>query len=367
MKKVRVELILLAFMFAIMTFFFIVMINQAKINDVSNLYYNNFYSQNAVRFKLSKSVESEGVKNLSLTPSDLTGSFALYNALEDKSSVSYDIDRVRVIYAQGNGYPKPNIIAGRFFTEEDFLSDELLCVVGMTTFDREVSSDGYYSYYDSLSGRKLKCKVIGVMGMKGGTVSDIDVTVMINWNGYYNGFDRLSGTFYIDSDSKYASDSVFYELSKKVEGYCDNENKFTATEMLMVGNIRSFSYFTQYLFILGALIFTINIIMVSLRYCDSQKRNIAIKKLCGYSGLIVYGETTALIGVISVVGLVIGLLVTALMRISVNFRYSETGYYTELSPDVVFLVCIAVLIYSLAVAVFPSVKAYTTDTSTALK
>ena len=366
MKKIRIEIILLVLMFTFMTFFFIIMVNQTKINDINNLYYNNFYSQNAVRFRLSKTTaETEGV--LRIDPSSLPGEFVLYNSLEDKLDAPYDQDRVRVIYLKGDRFPKPHIIAGHFFSEEDILSDELLCVVGMSTFDRGVTSDGYYSYYDALSGRNLKCKVIGIIGMKNGAVSDVDVTVMVNWNGYYSGFDRISGTFYIDSDSKSTSDSVFSGINKQVSDCCTVEDEFTAREMILVGNIRSFSYFTYYLYVLGAAVLTVNIIIVSLRYGDSQKRKIAVKKLCGFSGTTVYLETTALMALISLIGLTLGLAATAFLRMSVEFRCSETGYYTALSPDVVIIVCIAVIIYSFAVAVFPSVKAYMTDTSDTFK
>ena len=367
MRKIRVVTALLVFMFAVMTFFFIVLINQAKINDINNLYYNNFYSQNAVRFSISKKGAANAERELEIPLSDFSGSFAFYNALEETIETTYTKDRVRVIYMQGNDFPKPHIVAGRFFTEEDILSEEPLCVVGMTTFDRNVDAEGYYSYYDAFSNRRLKCKVIGVMQMPNGAASDIDVTVMINWNGYYNGYDRISGMFYIDSNSKYASDAVFNELKSYTEDYCETEDEFTVVEMMMTGNIRSFSYFTYYLFVLGAVIMTICIIMVSLRYCEAQARKTAIKKLCGFSSATVYAETTLLITAISVIGLIIGLLVTALLRISVEFRYSETGYYTNLSFDTVLLVCAAVIVYSFVVAVFPSIKAYSTDTSSALK
>ncbi len=367
MKKIRVETVLLVLMFAVMTFFFIVLINQVKINDINNLYYNNFYSQNAVRLRISKSATADPNRALKLPLSDFPSSFAFYNALDEIIDPTYKQDRVRVIYFKGNDFPKPNIIAGRFFTNEDILSEEPLCVVGMTVFDRNVTSEGFYTYFDAVNSRTIKCRVIGVMQLQNASASDIDVTVMINWNGYYKDFDKVSGTFYVDSNSKSSSDFVFNKIEEYVRDYCEEENEFTATEMLMVGNIRSFSYFTHYLFILGAIIMTICIIMISLRYCDSQTRKIAVKKLCGYSSSMVYAETTFLITAISVVGLTIGLIVTAILRFSVEFRYSETGYYTNLSPGIIAAVCATVVLYSIAVSVFPSVKAYTTDTSDLLK
>ncbi len=366
MRRIRVETVLLVFMFAVMTFFFIVMINQAKKNDLNNLYYNNFYSQNAVRLKISRS--STSVKESEkLHPEEYAEDFVLYNALDDKLDAAYDYDKVRVIFLKGDNFPKPDIIAGRYFTEEDIRSEEPLCVLGMTSFDNNVDSEGYYYYYDAINSRTVKCKVIGVMGMKNGAASDVDATVRINWYGYYNGIESATGTFYIDSNSKRVSDGVFEKLKKELEEISSEENEYSATELLMVGTIRSFSYFTYYLFILGSVILTICIIMVSLRYCDSQSRKTAIKKLCGYSGATVYLETTALIVGISAAGLAAGFAITALLRISVDFRYSETGYYTDLSPELIALVCAAVIAYSFIVAIFPSIKAYSTDTSDALK
>ena len=366
MKRIRVETVLLVFMFAVMTFFFIVMINQAKKNDINNLYFNNFYSQNAVRLKITKS-QANYKENAELHPEEYSGDFVFYNALDDKLDAAYKDDKVRVVFTKGDNFPKPYIIAGRFFTEEDIKSEEPLCVLGMTSFNENVTSEGYYYYHDAINGRIIKCRLIGVMGMKDGAASDVDSTVMINWNGYYNGIDNATGTFYIDSGSKHVSDRVFEELKNQLENMSSEENTYTAAELLTVGNIRSFSYFTYYLFILGSAILTICIIMLSLRYCDSQSRKTAIKKLCGYSGITVYFETTALIVAISLAGLIAGTAATALLRISVEFRYSETGYYTDLSPELILTVCAAVIVYSFAVAVFPSLKAYSTDTSEPIK
>jgi len=367
MKKFRFELVLLVLMFAVMTFFFVVVINQFRMNDTDNLYYNNFYSPNAIKFSIGSNVGFDADSEAPLDPTKIDGSFVIYNVLEDRLSSESDYDRVRIVYGVGDSYTKPRIDKGRYFTEEDMTSDELLCIVGKEVFDRSVNYDGTFSFYDTYSGRRLVCKVIGVMGLRGGIASDLDTTVMVNWGGYYNGYTLNSGTFIVDADSSAKAERVYSQIEIGFSSAGDTSRDFYIGRMRYSGTLRSFSYYTKYLFILGSLVFTVNIIMIALHYCDRRKHTVAVKKLCGFADITVYLETTGLIAAMSMLGACASFGIINILRTFSEFTYSEIGWFTELSADIVFFALVFSLVYSAAVASIPSFKAYCTDTSEALR
>ena len=227
------------FAFAIITVFALILVNQFVLNNSNSRSFNNYYGTDCRVMNISSKSDT-----FVLDPEKIDGNFSLSRPSGTIMIKDYSLDSVRLFYGKGD-YPVPPITEGSFFSDEQLLSDEKLCVVGKIAADRNCTEENGVKYYNY---NGYSYRVIGICGEK--RASDLDICVFLNWGGYYATASDYAGSFMIDGISTSDIDNAFFsfvemmneraaELGCTVTHFEDpnglsNNNQTTAYEMFLI-------------------------------------------------------------------------------------------------------------------------------------
>ncbi|APB71819.1 hypothetical protein PPYC1_16235 [Paenibacillus polymyxa] len=124
---------------------------------------NNFYDDNALFFKTSKT-ELDFTSLYEALPNDTVLFGRFYGQGEDIRGVIYKGD-----------YVPPNLISGRFFSESDFISNSHVAVIGKDVpINKTINEKKYVEY------NHMDYEVIGIIGYN--IPTRIDRTILLNLN-----------------------------------------------------------------------------------------------------------------------------------------------------------------------------------------
>ncbi len=367
---------------AIMTVFLIVIVNQELINSRNEREFNNFYGGNSRRI----SIDSDARK-FSFDVTGLSENYVIYGLLSNSSEKNYLADSVRTVYGEGN-FPIPTIKAGRFFTAEELLSEEALCVVGQTTFNRSAYTkdeaapteavatdseteyiedeeieekvfDETKEYYYLHSG--IEYKIIGVFGMN--KTSDIDTITMLNFGGYIaSKGSSYKLTYHIDSFNTEEIDTVFTALGERV---VEAEGEWR--EILYSSPLKSIDVYYTYIYLLGCIILILNLLIVSFRYAAKNEYRMCIKKMLGVTSFRLAAETCGSFACISFIGMGIGIWIFSMLSKTQFFESSGLDYFAGLTWQTILFTAVIVYAVSLSISVFPLIRIYKLDTSAQIR
>lgn len=354
MKKYSYENFTFVIMFAVMSFFFLIMVNQLVMNKTNNRNYNDFYGEHSMKISV---ITNDAL--FSFVPDAFGDNFVIYNTLLDREG-DYTNDRVRVVFGKGD-YPVPSLKQGSFFTYEQLVSDKPVCVAGSLAVERNGRTENgklYYRYGNT------EYEVIGIIGTE--SPSDLDIIVMLGWGGYYS-YGVYGAKYLIDAYSENNITDVYTALTEVLEAAINDGTKLEYRNIYYHNSIRSFDSFAAYIYLGAILIFTVNIMITSLNYTDKRKYRIAVKKMLGASQLSMFGEICGSFIVNACLGFVLTVVSVFLLNVYEPFSESEFGYFTVLSLPTATLALASVILLAVAFSLPPVIKAFRTDISYAVK
>jgi hypothetical protein len=181
---------------------------------------------------------------------------------------------LRGVFYRGTKSVNVPLIRGRFFTEEECLSDSPLAVVGQDIYKTCYEENGH-DYLDYL-GKKYE--IIGVAALSG--QSPLDSLVFLNL-GSLSPEEQIKGIFYIDNTS--SAESVFREMNAKSEEVLHTTLERRNTPTALIDVVSGGMYLKDYLKIFMVLLLAFfygSILLMAIRY---HKVKAAVLRLCGVS------------------------------------------------------------------------------------
>ena len=165
----------------------------------------------------------------------------------------------------------PPLVSGRFFTEEECLSDQPYAVIGRKYKDSLSTRDGrrYLEYMDR------DYEVIGVAGFSG--ESPIDEVIFVNL-GSLTPDEQLKGMYYIDCGN---NESVYNEMSRLAQSLFGCGIKLHSTPRAFIDIVADGMYMKNYLKILMVLLGVIAFINVLVQSLKKRMVEIAVMKVQG--------------------------------------------------------------------------------------
>ena len=178
---------------------------------------------------------------------------------------------LRGVTYKGKIMPPP-LVSGRFFTEEECLSDYPFAVIGRKHRDSLFSRNGkqYFEYMNR------EYEVIGIAGLSGD--SPIDEVIFVNL-GSLTPEEQLKGMYYIDCSSN--NGAVYDEMCLKSQGLFGCGIKLHSTPRAFSDIVADGMYMKNYLKILMVLLGVIAFINVLVQSLKKRMVEIAVMKVQG--------------------------------------------------------------------------------------
>lgn len=212
-------------------------------------------------------------------------------------------DTMRALFYRGN-LSLPPVISGRFFTEEECLSDRCYAVIGRNCED-DTYLEGSIRYYDYL-GRKYE--VIGIAGIA--SKSALDSIVFVNL-GSLTPEEQLNGMYYIDGSRD--NRAVYEDIARNSRELfaCNLKNRKTPMAYIDIASGRMYMKSYMFVILVGLMLFTY--INTLIQFIDHQRLKISIMKLCGAKIERILKETGKSYIVDCVVGICTGISILLLL------------------------------------------------------
>ncbi|MBE6895906.1 MAG: ABC transporter permease [Ruminococcaceae bacterium] len=202
---------------------------------------------------------------------------------------------VRGIYLNGD-VPMLDIQKGRFFTDNEYLNNNPLAVVGPEIYNNYVYTGEDGKEYYKNEHLNTEFEVIGVFG-KEGSVSNMDFTVFVPM-GYAMNASNTTGSYTLDAKDK---DSLAILEANFTAQLAGKLNVLTYENPPIV-NVSTSLMTMGLMFVLTM----INSIVFSSYYVLKQKHILSVKKFIGYSPKLILLDTflsfMALVGVSFIIG-----------------------------------------------------------------
>ena len=343
MKILRLENILNVVIYAFLTFIIVIIVNQFDLSRTNNRYYNGFYGADSRKVL----IKSNGT-GYRIDTESLGTDFVLYDTVDDRQAGPNSLT-VRVIYGKGE-YPKPNMLEGHFFTDEEIVSAEKTCVVGSKVLDGIVEENGekYYQYVGD------RYRIIGVMGLE--AACDLDLVVVFNWGGYYDSDISINTKYMIDSDMYGRPDEVFDSIWKQLEEYQKEHPEIVFENIYYENNIRGFEYYSRHLYFWATVLVILNLLIVSARYSSRNLRVVAINRLVGVPAAGIIASVAGRYALTALIGVAISLITIKALNVNPVFARSEFAYFSNLSPKIVITVLICTVVISIICGLIPAIR-----------
>ncbi len=282
-RKIKIRpdeaiLILLFMLIGIGTIFFgSYMVKQYQFNRASR----GFYSENAFGI-YAKSPSDE--------PIDISEAFRRLILSHEDVTVNryFNISNVKLTTVfHGNSFT-PDIIKGRYFTEEDFFCGKKLCVIGKN-FSTQTSSDGgdliiengreYYVY------EGVKYEVIGTIGFDLQSAI-INRSVIFNGDAQKTEMTQSGGSaFIVDAPTKRQAEQLKIDMVEMIEN-CGGEAVLVEipTPSMSVSDFFNMDLLNLIMVIFGAFAVVLATVPLTLIWAQRRKKAVAVKRLLGYGG-----------------------------------------------------------------------------------
>ena len=344
------------FAFAIITVFALILVNQFVLNNSNSRSFNNYYGTDCRVMNISSKSDT-----FVLDPEKIDGNFSLSRPSGTIMIKDYSLDSVRLFYGKGD-YPVPPITEGSFFSDEQLLSDEKLCVVGKIAADRNCTEENGVKYYNY---NGYSYRVIGICGEK--RASDLDICVFLNWGGYYATASDYAGSFMIDGISTSDIDNAFFSFVEMMNEVQENDYDVSCKIEEYEPLIRVIDPVTEMVYLFSGVSILFLTMLTAFFFVGKREKQIAIKKLIGFSASHITFELTGRFVAVSCLGYVFGLAVLAILNTTESFSSSDIGYFASITPSSVALSLAIIIILAILISVVPVIRSFKTDTSSALR
>ncbi len=350
MKNFNINGFMIAAAFFLASFFVIIFVNQLAMNKTNNRNYDMFNGPETKKMRVTCA------EPFLLSPWDYGNDFVIYDILTE-SNIDYDSDWVRAVYGKGD-FPTPEMKSGAFFTEEQMRSSEPLCVIGSNVAKRSAEKENGEEYF-TYEGKRYR--IIGYMGTP--AACDLDVMVMLNWGGYFDGKNVCTGLYQIDSDRSSAIETAFTNAKEDIEAAEGVE----FIPLVFKSTIRSFDAYSRAFYPIALIMLFLSVIVLSIFYIKSVSYKIAVKKLVGFSMPILFSEIVMRFIAYAFLGLALAFVSIVLLSFNETYATSEIGYFTAITPLTVVYAAIATVTIAVVLSLVPVIAVYRIDTSEIIK
>ncbi|MBQ6171651.1 MAG: ABC transporter permease [Clostridia bacterium] len=271
--------------------------------DRIDIYYNSYYTKNVkIAYVLKKS--GDDAPEVTVNCDEITGNVgdSVINKYIDMFYKGDDYIEERGLYF--NGYIDPvNMLYGRFFTSEESAGKEKIAVVGKGIYEKyvtfnEAGEPVYHS--DALDADLL---VTGVMGKEEADTS-IDFTVFTPIK--VATAKSASGSYTLDGKDKATVEKLTEEFEKYVSETAEINTRDYKPRITVEAP-------TDMLLMLLALI-VINAMVFCFYYVSKQRNIHYVKKLVGYSKIMILADTLIDFLVLTACAFIFGNAVTVLLK-----------------------------------------------------
>lgn len=355
-KLFTYENISIFFAFAIITVFSLILVNQFVLNSSNSRSFNNYYGPDCRVMNIKSSSDT-----FVLDPDKIGDDFSISAAEGTFMVKDYSIDSVRVFYGKGD-CPRPPMTEGTFFSDEQLLSEEKLCVVGKIAADRNcIEKDGerYYQY------NGYSYRVIGICGEDRST--DLDICVFLNWGGYYAQEKNYSGQYIVDGVSTSDIDKAYLSFVEMMNRVQEEDLDVSCRTGEYEPLIRVIDPVTEMIYIFSGISILFLTMLTAFFFVGKREKKIAIEKLLGFSGFHITFELTGYFLIVSCIGYLFGLAALAVMNNIESFKTTDIAYFASITPRSVVFSLLIIIVLSIAISAVPVIKTYKTDTSSALR
>ncbi|SEK40161.1 ABC transporter permease [Ruminococcus albus] len=262
MHKIRYTTILLLAVFCIIPIVSILMIHHLTLTDTLSKMGSGSLGKSAAILKIEN---YDTVGDLTSALSAVKGDHAIYfDDTEDDSTLRY-------MYFNRNYINLP-MKEGRFFKASDFTEDNAVCVVGKGKVD-ETYKKGDDTYCNP-DGREYR--VIGVLGYESSTVLDDYIFVNMLSADLKDAGIFTFDFFDISVPDERAEEMIDYYTDKGIRAeVCSQAASFSESVMPQVFSARWFICLLAACFLC--------LLLISVRWVEHQKRELAIHRLVGAS------------------------------------------------------------------------------------
>ncbi len=351
--KFAIYRLMLAITFIFQSIFIMFIAGFAISLEKIDMYYLGYNSE-YVRAANVSFDDASTAPNISIKFKQL-GDDILINKYISMEYVGTDYIVVRAIYLNGDA-PRLDMQKGRFFTDEEMLSDKKLAVVGPEIYEKYVTVGEDGKEYFTCDNLSATFEVIGVFG-KEGSVSNMDLHVFVPMGFATKNF-SVAGSYTLDAKSEDLLPALEANFTAQLE---DKANVYIYLKPPTV-TVST----TVYTMILMFILTVINSIVFSSYYLLKQKHILSVKKFLGYSKKLILADTFLYFLVLVVISFVVGNLTMSVLSQTVLSQIELFDLYV-LDIRALGLSLIGTAILALIFSIIAVNQTYSKDTSQLLR
>ena len=340
--------VVIFFMLAIVGVFSMFIASYQVAVDRIDIYYTGYYTKN-VKIAYVSALAQEDAPAVKISAEEIGGYVdnVIINRFISTKYKGDDYIKERGIYF--NGYIDPvNMLEGRFFTKEETAGKDEIAVVGKEIYAKYVTFDdeGQPWYYCEDLDKDMH--VIGIMG-KEEQETNIDLIVLVPLK-TANSKLGAQGTYTLDGKDK--------ETVEKLEkAFVEH-----ATETAMVNTLKYNPRLTVEaptdILLLLLIVVVINATVFCFYYVSKQGHIHGIKKIIGYSKLMILADTFADFLLLTVGAFVTGNAIVILLKETI-FKEVQLFSIYMLDPQVIIISLVAVVALTVLLSVIAIARTFT--------
>ena len=347
-KRVPFYRVVIFFMLAIVGVFSMFIASYQIAVDRIDLYYTGYYTKN-VKIAYVSALAEENAPTVKVNVDEIGGKAenAIINRYINMFYRGDDYITERGIYF--NGYIDPvNMLEGRFFTKEETAGKDKIAVVGKEIYEKYVTfNDNGDPVYHS-NDLEADLKVIGVMG-KEDQATNLDFIVFVP-------IKTANAKF--GATASYTLDGKDKETVENLEKVFTEHVSQTAMVSTRKYNPRITVEAPTDMLLMLLIIIIINAVVFCFYYVSKQGHIHAVKKIVGYSKLMILADTFTDFLLLTVGAFVTGNAIVILLKETI-FKEVQLFSIYMLDPQVIIISLVAVVTLTVLLSVIAIAKTFT--------
>ncbi len=347
-KRMPFYRVVIFLMLAIVGIFSMFIASYQVAEDRIDIYYTGYYTKN-VKIAYVSTLAQENAPKVKVDVDEIGAKAenAIINRYITSKYKGDDYITERGIYF--NGYIDPvNMLEGRFFTKEEVAVKEKIAVVGKEIYNKYVTiADDGTAYYHS-EDLEADLKVIGVMG-KEEQATNLDFIVFVPIK---------TATAKFGSQANYTLDGKDKETVENLEKVFTEHVSKTAMVSTRKYNPRITVEAPTDMLIMLLIIIIINAVVFCFYYVSKQGHIHAVKKIVGYSKLMILADTFTDFLLLTVGAFVTGNAIVILLKETI-FKEVQLFSIYMLDPQVIIISLVAVVALTVLLSVIAIARTFT--------
>ncbi|MBQ6172535.1 MAG: ABC transporter permease [Clostridia bacterium] len=316
--------------------------------DRIDIYYNSYYTKNVkAAYVQNNTGENPSEAKVNIKEIGANAENAIINRYINAFYKGDDFIDERGLYF--NGYIDPvNMLEGRFFTKEESAGKEKIAVVGKEIYNKYVTVNENNEPIYHCDALDMDLKVIGVMG-KEDQATSIDLTVFIPINHAMSKF-LGAGSYTLDGKDQGTVERLAEEFEKHISS---------------TGTVNIRDYHPRFpveaptdMLIMLLIIIIINAVVFCFYYVSKQGHIHAVKKIVGYSKLMILADTFTDFLLLTVGAFVTGNAIVILLKETI-FKEVQLFSIYMLDPQVIIISLVAVVALTVLLSVIAIARTFT--------